>query len=212
MNNEMFFTTCPICNNGNIQCLNDNKGHHQALCSSNTIARKNIHDSIVNAFMYFFKSVGILALKEALDVLTKINHNGEILVPDMFLTNSPFSENNPDSAFDVYVVHPSNNSLSSKTTQKISKYHQSNEIANGNTIFIPVGFDLYGKLRSETTKLIDDIALLVLSTRIVKNATFLIDFIIICHSFLQLKMQILLNLIFLNMVNLDLETCPQFNF
>jgi hypothetical protein len=70
-----------------------------------------------------------------------------------------FSENNPDSAFDVYVVHPSNNSLSSKTTQKISKYNQYNEIANGNTIFIHVGFDLYGKLRSETTKLIDDIAL-----------------------------------------------------
>jgi hypothetical protein len=65
--------------------------------------------------MYFFKSVGILALKEALDVLTKINNNGEILVPDMFITNSPLSENNPDSAFDVYVVHPSNNSLSSKT-------------------------------------------------------------------------------------------------
>jgi hypothetical protein len=43
MNNEMFFNTCPICNNGNIQCLNDNKGHHQALCSSNTIARKNMH-------------------------------------------------------------------------------------------------------------------------------------------------------------------------
>jgi hypothetical protein len=50
----MFFTTCPICNNGNIQCLNDNKGHHQALCSSNTIARKNMHDSIVNAFYVFF--------------------------------------------------------------------------------------------------------------------------------------------------------------
>jgi hypothetical protein len=77
----------------------------------------------------------------------------------MFLTNSPFSENNPDSAFDVYVFHPSNNSLSSKTIQKISKYNQSNEIANVNTIFIPVGFDLYGKLRAETTKLIDDIAL-----------------------------------------------------
>jgi hypothetical protein len=110
------------------------------------------------------------------------------------------------------VVHPSNNSLSSKTTQKISKYNQSNEIANGNTIFIPVGFDLYGKLRSETTKLIDDY--LVPSTRIVKNPTFLIDFIIICLSFLQMKIQILLNPIFLNMVNLDLETClfPQFNF
>jgi hypothetical protein len=53
---------------------------------------------------------------------------------------------------------------------------------------------------------------LALSTKIVKNLTFLIDFIIICHSFLQLKMQILLNPIFLNMVKLDLETCPQFNF
>jgi hypothetical protein len=76
----------------------------------------------------------------------------------MFLTNNPFIENKPDSAFDVYVVHPSNNSLSSKTRQKISKYNQSNEIANGNTIFIPVGFDLYGKLGSETIKLIDSIA------------------------------------------------------
>jgi hypothetical protein len=84
-----------------------------------------MHDSIVNAFMYYFKSAGILALKESPDALTKINNNGEILVPNMFLTNSPFSENNPDSAFDVYVVHPSNNSLSSKTRQKISKYNQS---------------------------------------------------------------------------------------
>jgi hypothetical protein len=58
----------------------------------------------------------------------------------------------------VYVVHPSNNSFSSRTCQKISKYNQSIEIANGNTIFIPVGFDLYGKLGSETTKLIDCIA------------------------------------------------------
>jgi hypothetical protein len=75
----------------------------------------------------------------------------------MFVTHNPFSVNKPDSAFDVYVVHPSNNSLSSKTSQKISKYNQSIEIVNGNTIFIPVGFDLYSKLGSETTKLIDSI-------------------------------------------------------
>jgi hypothetical protein len=48
--------------------------------------------------------------------------------------------------------------LSSKTRQKNSKYNQSNEIANGNTIFIHVGFDLYGKLGSKTTKLIDSIS------------------------------------------------------
>jgi hypothetical protein len=61
----------------------------------------------------------------------------------------------------VYVVHPSNNSLSTKTRQKNSKYNQANEIANGNTIFIPVGVDLYGKLGSETTKLIDSIAVII---------------------------------------------------
>jgi hypothetical protein len=53
---------------------------------------------------------------------------------------------NLDSAFDVYVVHPSNNSLSSTTRQKNSKYNQSNEIANGNTIFKHIGFDIYGEL------------------------------------------------------------------
>jgi hypothetical protein len=117
-----------------------------------------MHDSIVNSFMHYFKAVGLFALKESPDVLTKIKNNGVILIPDMFLTNSPFSENKPDSAFDVDVVHPSNNSLSSKTSQKISKYNQANEIANGIAIFIPVGFELYGKLGSETTKLIDNIA------------------------------------------------------
>jgi hypothetical protein len=76
----------------------------------------------------------------------------------MFVTNNPFFVNKPDSALDMYVVHPSNNSLSSKTRQKNSKYNQSNEIANVSTIFIPIGFDLYGKLGSETIKLIDSIS------------------------------------------------------
>jgi hypothetical protein len=62
-----------------------------------------------------------------------------------------------DSAYDVYVVHLSNNSLSSKTRQKNSKYNQSNEIANGNPFFKPIGFDLYGELGPETIKLIDSI-------------------------------------------------------
>jgi hypothetical protein len=57
----------------------------------------------------------------------------------------------------VYVVHPS------KTRQNNSKYNQSNEIANGTTIFKPIGFDLYGvvfllELGPETIKFIDSIA------------------------------------------------------
>jgi hypothetical protein len=109
-----------------------------------------MHDSIVNAFMYFFKSVGILALKEALDVLTKINNNGEIcfsqtvlLVKIILILHLTCMWFTPPT-----IVYPQRHT-----------YNQSNEIANGNTIFIPVGFDLYRKLRSETTKLIDDIAL-----------------------------------------------------
>jgi hypothetical protein len=61
----------------------------------------------------------------------------------------------------VYVVHPSNNSLFSKTRQKNSKYNQSNEIANGNTIFKPIGFDLYDELGPETIKFIDSITYFV---------------------------------------------------
>jgi hypothetical protein len=76
----------------------------------------------------------------------------------MFITNNPLIVNKPDSAYDMYVVHPSNNSLSSKTRQKNSKYNQSNEIANGNTLFKLIGFDLYGELGPETIKLIDSIS------------------------------------------------------
>jgi hypothetical protein len=71
---------------------------------------------------------------------------------------NPLAENNLDTAYDVYVVRPSNNSLSSKTRQKISKYNQSNEIATSNTIFKPIGLDLYGELGPETIKFIDNIA------------------------------------------------------
>jgi hypothetical protein len=92
----------------------------------------------------------------------------------MFVTNNPFIVNKPD-AYDIYVVQPCNNSLSSKTSQKNSKY---NEIANGNTIFIPVGFDLYNKLGSETT-----IAVFGSIYKDRKKLTFLTDFIIIYHSF-----------------------------
>jgi hypothetical protein len=47
--------------------------------------------------------------------------------------------------------------------------------------------------------------LLVPFSKIVKNLIFSTDSIIICHSFLQMKTQILLNLIFLNMANLESE-------
>jgi hypothetical protein len=88
--------------------------------------------------MNLLKAAGLLALKESTDVLTRIGNHGEILVPDAFIINNPLVENNLDTAYDVYVIHPSNNGLSSKTRQKSSIYNQSNQISNGTTIFKPI--------------------------------------------------------------------------
>ena len=45
-----------------------------------------------------------------------------------------------------------------RTFKKNAKYNQSIEISDGSVVFIPIGFDLYGVLGPETTKLIEDIA------------------------------------------------------
>jgi hypothetical protein len=73
-------------------------------------------------------------------------------------------------------------------------------IANGNT-----------NMANSVLKLLSLLTVslfLVPFSKIVKNLTFLTDFIIICHSFLQMKTQILLNLIFLNMANLESKILP----
>jgi hypothetical protein len=104
----------------------------------------------------------------------------------MFIRNNPLVVivDNFDTAYDLFVVHPSNNRLSSKTRQKNSKYYLSNEISNGITIFKPIGFDLYGELGCETIKFIDSIASF---DSTFKGLTLPIVFII----FLHMKIQIL---------------------
>jgi hypothetical protein len=129
----------------------------------------------------------ISALKEPTDVLTTTGNHGDILVPDMFIRNNPFVVDNFDTAYDLFVVHPSNNSLSSKTLQKKSKYNQSNEISNDITIFKPIGFDLYGELGPETIKFIDSIASFGSTFKGRSHLTLPIDYIIICPNFLQMK-------------------------
>ena len=158
MNNEEFFITCPMCYTDNCQRINDNKGHHQANCSANSISRKNMHDNILKALMDLLKSAGISAVKEPADVLTKPGNHGDILIPDIYIPNNPLVEDNLDTAYDLFVVHPSNKSLCSKTHFKIAKYKQANEIINGSIIFTPIGLDLYGELSPEIDKFIVNIA------------------------------------------------------
>jgi hypothetical protein len=157
-NNEMFFVTCPICNDGNNQRLNDNKGHHQTSCPSSNFKRKIMHDNILKSLMDLIKSAGISALKEPTDVLTKLGNHGDILIPDIFIPNNPLDDNKSNTVYDLFIVHPSNDGLRSSTLKKISKYNQANEITNGTTIFKPIGLDLFGTLDSETFKFIDNIA------------------------------------------------------
>jgi hypothetical protein len=47
ISNEIFIKTCPICKSGINQYLNDDKGHHQATCSSNAATRKYMHDNCI---------------------------------------------------------------------------------------------------------------------------------------------------------------------
>jgi hypothetical protein len=67
----MFCNTCPICQTDTIQCSNDNKGHHLATCSTNTGARKRMHDFILNAIMDLLKLAGVNADKEPTHVLNR---------------------------------------------------------------------------------------------------------------------------------------------
>ena len=172
-NNEEFFVTCPICITEINQRINDNKGHHQANCSANSFSRKTMHDKILKALIDLLKSAGISALKEPTDVLTKPGNNGDILIPDIFIANNPLVEDNLNSVYDLFVVHPSNHGLVSKAHYKIAKYNQAIEISNGSTIFIPIGFDLYGELGPETDKFIENIASFGCTSKGYKQSYFL---------------------------------------
>jgi hypothetical protein len=147
------------------QCPNDNKGHHLATCSSNTGARKRMHEFILNTIMDLLKLANFNADKEPTHVLNRQGNRGEILVPDDYIKNNPLIPDHSDTAFDLYVVHPDvdpvnstvSYSLSRKTNQKIAKYGNSIEIINNSIIFKPIGCDLYGELSLEFTNFIDSI-------------------------------------------------------
>jgi hypothetical protein len=72
--------------------------------------------------MDLLKSAGILALKEPTDVLTRRGNHGDMLIPDMFIRNNPLVVDNFDTAYDLFVAHPSNNSLSSRTRTFLMKF------------------------------------------------------------------------------------------
>jgi len=117
-----------------------------------------MHDKILKELMDILKSAGISALKEPTDVLSKPGNQGDILIPDIFIANNPLVQDKVNTVYDLFVVHPANNGLVSKTYSKNFKYKQAIEISNGSTIFIPIGLDLYGELGLETIKFIEDIA------------------------------------------------------
>jgi hypothetical protein len=119
----------------------------------------------------------------------------------MFIRNNYLVVDNFDTPYDLFVAHPSNNRLSSRTRQKNSKYFLSNEISNGITIFKPIGFDIYGELGHETIKFIVSIVSYASTFKCLKPSYFTNRFYNIL-SFFFANENSNIN-IFLNMVNLE---------
>jgi hypothetical protein len=97
ISNEVFIKICPICKSGINQYLNDDKGHHQATSNSNGAIRKYMHDNVLYIIMNFLKLARVTALKESPDVFD---------IPDFFLRRNPLFKDNPDTAYDLFIVHP----------------------------------------------------------------------------------------------------------
>jgi hypothetical protein len=105
--------------------------------------------------MNFLKLARVISLKEPPDVF-------DSLIPDFFLRRNPLFTDNPDTAYDLFIVHPDadtvnspvSSTLSHRNAHKISKYNSAIEVANNSIVFIPIGCG-YGELSTDTINLFD---------------------------------------------------------